>query len=177
MAPPAGRGKSGDGMSLEARREELRRALEELREAQLTLVLATVDDAGHPRASAAPFVYLDEAYHLFISRLAAHTRHLEHRSRVGVLLLEPESSGRQVFARRRLSLECEREWLERDDPGREPALALFAQRFGGVVDALRGLPDFRLCRLRPLSGSYIEGFGRAYRVIGTEIFPEPLTSG
>jgi putative heme iron utilization protein len=44
-----------------------------------------------------------------------------------------------------------------------------AERHGKIVATLRTLADFRLLVLTPESGSYIRGFGQAYRLHGPRL--------
>jgi putative heme iron utilization protein len=41
---------------------------------------------------------------------------------------------------------------------------LFESKFGEVFTVIRPLGDFVLFQLDPMEGTYIEGFGQAYRI-------------
>ena len=72
-----------------------------------TLQMATASAVGEPEASYAPFVRTgDNAFHVCVSDLAAHTGHLAATGRASVLLVEDESATSQLFTRRRLVFEC-----------------------------------------------------------------------
>ena len=43
-------------------------------------------------------------------------------------------------------------------------LSHFRQRHGEIIDLLTSLPDFLLFELEPESGTFVKGFGQAYRV-------------
>lgn len=138
------------------------RALIDARE---SLHLATRAADGEPEASHAPFVS-DEAgnFYIFVSELTRHTRNLLAHPRHGVLLIEPEAEAQQPFARRRVSYECVAEVVPRDSADWEERLAVFAARFGPIIDTLRGLNDFVLFRLVPERGTFVKGFGQAYTI-------------
>lgn len=146
--------------------------LEALRSGCRSLILATLDADGAPQASPAPFVR-DAAgrYYVFVSGLSPHTAHLAAGRAVGILLVEDETDALQPFARRRLSHTCATEEIGRGTTDWDARLAEFGERFGSVVDVLRGLPDFRLFRLTPEAGRFVRGFGQAYRVEGERLRP------
>ena len=133
-------------------------------------VLGTVDSEGTPLASHAPFV-TDEAgsFYVFVSGLSQHTRQMLENPRVSLLLLEDERQTDQPFARRRLTYACRATPVPRDLPLWEETLERFASRFGDIIDTLRSLADFQLFQLTPVSGSYVRGFGQAYRLEGADL--------
>lgn len=131
------------------------------------LMLATVSPDGVPEASAAPTVTGDSGeFYIYISRLSRHTANLEAHPQAGVLLIEAAQSAANAFARQRLSYQCKATRVPRDSPTFNDVLQRFSTRFGPVVETLRNLPDFQLFRLTPVSGSYVRGFGQAWRLTG-----------
>jgi putative heme iron utilization protein len=133
-------------------------------------MLATVDRAGAPDASYAPFVLSESGtFHVFVSLLARHTGNMLDQGVASLMLIEEESSSSNIFARRRLVYQCSAQALARDNEAWPDILALFDERFGKFMETLKALPDFQLVRLVPQSGSYITGFGKAYRLTGTEL--------
>jgi hypothetical protein len=136
-----------------------------LKREQASLCLATTGTDGQPEASHAPFVADDMGrLYVFVSALAAHTGNMLATPSAGALVLDPDSGGRQPFARRRLVYQCRVEEIDRDTDEFARRIDDFKARFGNVVDTLRALPDFRLLRLTPQSGRYIRGFGQAYEI-------------
>lgn len=134
-------------------------------DAQRSLHLATRASDGEPEASYAPFVSdADGNFYIFVSELTRHTRNLLQHPRLSVLLIEPEADASQVFARRRVSYECVAEIVDRDDPQWQTRLEAFEERFGPVIEMLRGLTDFYLFRLVPQNGRFVKGFGQAYTI-------------
>jgi putative heme iron utilization protein len=130
-----------------------------------SLMLSTVSPEGIPQASYAPYV-MDEAYHLYIfaSGLSAHTQNLLHTPRAGVLLIQDEARAEQIFARRRITYDCQVHRLERQSAVWEERANALEQRFGQIIQMLRQLADFQLFQLIPQSGRFILGFGAAYEV-------------
>ena len=135
-----------------------------------TLNLSTLDQNNQPRASYAPFVEdEDGCFYIFVSQLASHTQDLLINSEASILLLEDEKETRQIFARQRISYQCQAEIIEADESSYEEQLDAMEKRFGNVVELLRTLPDFLLFRLKPYEGQYVKGFGKAYKLLGADL--------
>lgn len=149
-----------------------------------TLQIATLDAAGEPAISYAPFVQDDEgSFYIFVSGLSSHTQEIIAHPQVSVLLVEDEQAARQIFARTRASYRCEAEIVARDGAAFPQILDAMEQHFGNVVGLLRGLGDFVLFRLKPVSGRFVMGFGQAFVLAGEglrelqHIGPDQLQKG
>lgn len=129
-----------------------------------TLVLATADGDGTPLASYAPYLWLDGAFHLYLSRLSAHTANLGRTLRASAMIIEDEMASAEIFARRRVIFQCRASIVAGESVSAEMLLDAMQHRLGDVVGTLRHLPDFTLFRLDPEAGTYVEGFGRAYTI-------------
>jgi putative heme iron utilization protein len=130
-----------------------------------SLILATVNPDGSPQASYAPYVIdSDRRFYIFASSLSAHTGNLLGTGQASVLLIQDEGQSPQVFARQRLTYDCQVTLVERHTELWETIAQGFEDRFGEVVIMLRSLPDFQLLCLTPLGGRFILGFGAAYEV-------------
>jgi len=128
----------------------------------LSLTLATTNEHGVPHCSYAPFVRLEnDGFFIFVSALAEHTSNLKRHGRAGVLIVQDESSSQEIFARRRLSLDCAAEFVDRESPGWAAVLDQLRIRHGETVEILRELPDFSLVRLIPTAGTLVTGFANA----------------
>ncbi|WP_455380677.1 HugZ family pyridoxamine 5'-phosphate oxidase [Acidihalobacter prosperus] len=138
-----------------------------------SLILATTDAHGTPFASPVPFVRNDQGdYFVFVSGLAAHTNHLDSGRPASILLVQDESMTTQIFARTRLTQQCQVKKIDSTRPDRETILESFEQRFGQVVSVLRSLPDFCLFQLHPQDGGrFVTGFGQAYDLINGSLRP------
>ncbi len=117
-----------------------------------------------PDISYAPFVWRDGCFYIFISELAGHTRNLMACESTSVMFIEDEAGNRNPFARRRTTFVCQAQQVSRDAPGFESVLADLERAFGPTVGVLKGLSDFRLFALQPVSGRYVVGFGKAYDI-------------
>ena len=135
-----------------------------------SLMLATLDADGLPHASYAPFIRDgDGAFCVFVSDLSEHTANLKRSPHASILLIEDEQDAREAFAKRRLTLSVEAELVPRDHAGWAALADAFQQRFGAVIEVLRGLGDFHLIRLKPQRGSFVIGFGRAFELTGERL--------
>jgi hypothetical protein len=135
-----------------------------------SLVMATADGDGHPHASYAVYVAdASGALYIYISALATHTRNLMQRRFVSIMFIEDESQIANPFSRKRLTIECGAELIPRETSLWDEILARFAERHGGIVAVLKGLPDFQLFRLVPARAVYVRGFGQAF-TLGPEQF-------
>lgn len=135
-----------------------------------TLVLATVNASNQPDASYAPFTTDEDGnFYVYVSALAKHAANLRRSDRISVLLIEDESACGNYYARRRLTLNCEVEAIERDSQAFQAQIQCFHDRFGRIMDALSGMKDFQLYRLKPIDGRLVLGFGAAFRVRGLNV--------
>jgi len=126
-----------------------------------SLILGTIDAAGMPLVSYAPFAWDDSGDLLVaVSALAAHQPALATADRVSVMLIEDEATTRQIFARTRLMLDCEIN--SSLGPARHEVFAVLRGRFGEIADLLEGLGDFHAYRLTPRRGQFVTGFGAAF---------------
>ena len=147
---------------------QARKTCEALLASVRSLILATVAADGEPLASVAPFVRAaDGSLLIAVSGLAAHAAQIAANPAVSVMLIEDESTSRQIFARTRLTLRCRAEALT--DAGRTQTFAALRGRFGEIAGVLEGLPDFLAVRLVPLSGVFVMGFGAAFRVASPDL--------
>ncbi|HIQ15329.1 MAG TPA: HugZ family protein [Leucothrix sp.] len=150
--------------------QQLQDAFEGFKTNIKTLNLSTLDQNNQPRASYAPFVEdEDGCFYIFVSQLASHTQDLLINSEASILLLEDEKETRQIFARQRISYQCQVEIIEADESSYAERLDAMEKRFGNVVELLRTLPDFLLFRLKPYEGQYVKGFGKAYKLVGADL--------
>ena len=138
-----------------------------------TMTLATLDSAGIPEASMAPFIHdmATRQFYTAVSGLSPHTAHLAAKKPTGILFIADEQGAPQVLARKRVSYTCDVHEIFRETEICHILYEQFKAKFGGIMELLFQLPDFRLFALDPLSGRYIAGFGKAYILKGDSIAP------
>lgn len=136
-----------------------------LQDGKQSVLLSTLNPEGNPEISYAPAVRDNTgSFYIFVSELAAHTANLMSHPNCSVLFIQDEQESRNIFARERLTYQCDVENVECDSIQGVEILEKMEQKLGQTVKLLRGLPDFHLFRLKPVSGSYVVGFGKAFEV-------------
>ncbi|MGF1643050.1 MAG: HugZ family protein [Thiotrichales bacterium] len=158
--------------------EALQREAQTFRDEFRTVLLATCGPDGAPESSYSPFV-LDEAQDvlIFVSDLAQHTRNLRANPRASLMFIANESDTTNLFARQRLILACQAEFVPPDAPQWRTSIESFEQKFGKMISVLRALPDFHLVRLRVDHGNYVRGFAQAYALSGKSLEVQHLRRG
>jgi putative heme iron utilization protein len=145
--------------------EDFARRYHELIASQHTLLLSTASAVGVPDISYAPFVRGHAGhFYIFVSEMAGHTANLLNNPQASILFIRPESECRNLFARERAVISCSVKEILRDDPIFIDRLQALQDKFGEVVSVLRSLSDFHLFALRPESGRFVIGFGRAFTI-------------
>ncbi|MEO1429721.1 MAG: pyridoxamine 5'-phosphate oxidase family protein [Cyanobacteria bacterium J06633_8] len=135
-----------------------------------SIVISTVNEEEIPNASYTPFV-MDESknIYIYVSGLSTHTQNLNVNQKASVLFVEDEAQTPQIFARRRLNYDCTATLIDRETDEWKKVVDDFAERFGEIIEMLRGLADFRIFKLTPYSGRFVIGFGQAYHINGDNL--------
>ena len=150
----------------------LARALRELLSERRTAALATLDAATpeQPFVSLVPYA-VDAAQRglvLHVSGLAAHTRNLQARPQLSLLVSAGEVAGQPVHALPRLTLEGVAHFPERDSPAWQSARAAYLTRFP-EAEPMTGLGDFRFVTVTLTGARQVAGFGAARSVDAQEL--------
>lgn len=129
--------------------------------------IATLDEKGLPFSSYAPFVHHKHRFYIFISDVAKHAQNLKKRPNASLLFIEDESKSEQIFARKRISLQCSSQMIKRDEPKFQDVMKIFKSKFSAeMVTMLMGMADFNLYELSTDYGEATFGFGEAYSIGG-----------
>ncbi|WP_221796742.1 HugZ family protein [Oceanobacter mangrovi] len=131
-----------------------------------SLILATVSADGLPESSYAPFIQLDGRFYIYISELASHTQNLLVKPVASLLLIEAEQDARNLFARKRATIQVHAQVISRDAEDWQRILDQMAEQLGDMIGLVRQLTDFHLFELQPQSAGFVVGFGKAYRLEG-----------
>jgi len=150
------------------------RVLDALKAEMQSVLLSTLGENGDPHSGYTPFVFdtdVSSDHHLiiFVSQLALHTRDLLSTGKVSAMLIADESESAQIFARTRVSYQCQAEVIASDNHRYEPLLDTMQNSHGKTMGLLRTLPDFVLFRLKPLHGQFVMGFGQAFKLAGSKL--------
>lgn len=152
----------------EAPQTEIKQAIELLLDKVASVQLATTNKDDEPEASYTPCLWQDKSAYIFVSELASHTLNLKRSAQASLMFIEDEADSKNIFARQRLILSCQAEFIDRDIEEWEYAIEAFEQRHGNTVALLKSLKDFWLVRLRPVHGSFVRGFGQAFAFTGAD---------
>ena len=85
------------------------------------------------------------------------------------MFIEPEEQAENIFARKRLTFDCDVEYVVRESQDWMRIMSLFDDFAGELMETLRMLADFQLIRLKPNSGLFVIGFGKAYEIYGEKM--------
>jgi putative heme iron utilization protein len=132
-----------------------------LLESRKVAAMATLNEEQRPEASLTPFIFYQNCFWVFVSRLSSHTTNLLKRPHASLMISVEESSASNPFAVQRASIQCE---AQEDQGSGEEVLKKMRLKLGETVSLLQQLPDFYLIRLTPVSGRYIIGFGQAFEI-------------
>lgn len=133
---------------------------------QKTLLLSSRSPEGVVDISYAPYLLEDSKYYIYVSELARHTQNLLAVPQASILFIEPEDAANNLFARQRLTFNCQVEEIDKNTHCYSHCLDAMADKFGDIVSVLRALPDFHLLALTPRQGLFVAGFGKAVGVNG-----------
>ncbi len=131
--------------------------------------LATLNAEHQANISYAPYLKRGEAFYIFISELASHTQNLKLNPKLSLMFIEDEVKSKTVFARQRLILECNSHVITKDEKQWEVILAELENAQGPTIKLLKSLPDFCLFQLTPEKGSFVKGFGQAFKLSGEQL--------
>ena len=85
------------------------------------------------------------------------------------MFIESEEQAENIFARQRLTFDCDAEIVVRESQDWMRLMSLFDDYAGELMETLRMLSDFQLIRLKPNSGLFVKGFGKAYEISGKKM--------
>jgi len=146
------------------------KALNELLIPYQSLVLGTQSENGYPFSSYAPFYYDGETFYIFISDIATHAKNIQTIPKASAFFIDDEVKTENIFARRRISLQCDVIKILREEESYETIMHNFQVKFeGGTLGMLMGMADFNLYALTPIYGEATFGFGEAYNIGGEKM--------
>ena len=112
--------------------------LNEFLEPLKSLTISSLDDKGHPFSSYAPFVKYNNKYYVYLSLMAKHSSNLTENKIASIFFCEDEQDCKNIFAKKRVSIQCETLKLEQDTQEEQKILNEFRVKFGkDMVDMLK----------------------------------------
>jgi len=148
----------------------LTRELRSLLQTQRVAALGTLGEDGLPLVSMVPFAIEPGRACLVIhvSGLAGHTRNLQARPAVSLLVMRAEVPGEAVHALPRVTLEARAEPLEPDSPDWQACRAAYLARFP-EAEPMTHLGDFTFMALHVGAARQVAGFGAARSIDAEEL--------
>ena len=135
-----------------------------------TVILSTKCDDSIPNASYAPSVLdSDGFYYIYISKLSKHANNLLSSKDLSVMIIEDESKSKNLFARKRLTMNCGSSEIIRDSKEWLDKISLLEDKFGEAISYLKKLTDFHLFQIEPKDGLLVYDFARAFRFKGRKL--------
>lgn len=145
-------------------------ALRSLLQSQRVASLGTIGDDGAPYVSMVPYALAPSAGCLVVhvSGLAAHTRNLQVRPNVSLLVMQPEGSGESVHALPRVSLAAVAKVLAPNSRAWEECRASYLARFP-EAEPMTQLGDFMFVAVEVKNARHVAGFGTARSIDDEEV--------
>lgn len=155
----------------------LTQQLRSLLHSQRVACLGTIAEDGAAFVSMVPFAPQAELGCLVVhvSELASHTRNLQARPRVSLLVMRSEVHGEPVHALPRATFEGLASVLEPGSPPWQACRAAYLQRFP-EAELMTQLGDFKFVAIQVNGARQVAGFGSA-RSIGEEEVRLALAAG
>ena len=139
-----------------------------------SLTISSLDEKGFPFSSYAPFVKFEHKYYVYLSLMAKHSHNLTNNSKCSIFFSEDEKDCKNIFAKKRVSIQCDAIRLEQHTQKEKEILEQFNNKFGNdMISMLHKMGDFYLFEFTPFYGEAVFGFGKAY-TLGGEFFEEFL---
>ena len=148
----------------------LMRELRTLLETNRVAALGTTQDDGTPFVSMVPFAVETHMRCLVIhvSGLAAHTRYLQARSQVSLLVMVAETPGNAVHDLPRVTLQGHASVPGRGSVEWNACKVAYLERYPDV-EHMTELGDFRFVTINVDSARHVSGFGAARTVDAEEL--------
>lgn len=123
---------------------------------------------GYPFNSYAPFVYIENKIYIFIASIATHSKNLSSNSKSSLLFIEDESECGNIFARKRVSMQCDCTRYTGDNA--DAIMSAFRAKFDdSMIDMLESTHDFSLFEFTPIYCEVTLGFGKSYLIGGADM--------
>lgn len=139
-----------------------------------SVCINSLDDKEFPFSSYAPFVKYNGKYYVYLSLMAKHSQNLIINNKCSLLLIEDENNCKNIFARKRVSLQCHSKRFKQNSTEEKEVLEQFKIKFDEeMINTLSSMADFYIFEFSPTYGEAVFGFGKAYN-LGGKNFDELL---
>ena len=132
-----------------------------------SLTISSIDEKGYPFSSYAPFIKHNHKYYVYLSLMAKHSSNLTKNKIASIFFSEDEKDCLNIFAKKRVSIQCNVKKFEQNTNEEILILDLFRTKFDSeMIDTLSKMKDFYLFEFTPFYGEAVFGFGKAYNLGG-----------
>lgn len=135
--------------------------MENLLKNQKSIMISSLNKNNEPAISYAPFVIDNNEIYIYISKAADHYYNLLENKKCAVMAIEDEKECKMIFARERVSFNCE---AEKINDNLEKVFKLFDEVHGSQMMMVLRTMDFDLFKLTIKDGRLVKGFGKAYDI-------------
>lgn len=136
--------------------------MENLLKNQKSLMISSLNENKEASISYAPFVMLEGDIYIYISKTAPHYNNLLNNKDCAVMVIEDEKDSKTIFARSRVSFNCEAKKLEENT---EKVFGKFDEVHNSEMMSVLKNMDFDLFKLSIKNGRLVKGFGQAFDVL------------
>lgn len=148
----------------ESNNEIVQNTINSLHESVLSVILSTTNQSGEVETSYSPYFFDGKDYYILISDLAPHSQNIKGNANISVFIIEDESQTKNIYARKRLSLQATAVMIEKDSEMFNSIIERFALRISKMVYMLSEMKDFNLFKISPMQGRLVIGFGKTYQI-------------
>jgi len=116
----------------------------------------------------------DKNIYILVSTLTKRTESLLAERNVSLMFIEPEEQCKEIYVRTRLIFLCNTLQIGRQmgtnfDLLWDELAEKFTEKFGDIINMLVSFKDFKMFRFRPIRGTFVKGFGKAYTIEGKDM--------
>ena len=116
----------------------------------------------------------DKNIYILVSTLSKRTKSLLAERNVSLMFIESEEQCEEIYVRTRLILNCTTLQIGRQmgtnfDLLWDELVTQFTDKFGDIINILVSLKDFKMFRFRPIRGTFVKGFGKAFTIEGKDM--------
>ena len=115
----------------------------------------------------------DKNIYILVSTLSNRTESLLAERNVSLMFIEPEEQCKEIYVRTRLIFLCNTLQIAREmGAGHllwDELVEQFIAKFGDIINMLVSFKDFKMFRFRPIRGTFVKGFGKAYTIEGKDM--------
>lgn len=135
--------------------------MEKILKNQKSIMISSLNKDKEASISYAPFAMKENKKYIYISKTAQHYYNLLNHNKCSVMAIEDEKDSKSIFARERVSFNCEAKKLETVD---ESIFTLFDEVQGAQMMMVLKTMDFDMFELSLINGRLVKGFGKAFDI-------------